>query len=55
MRAYAQNGQYHTIVESRVRLTWYQSHALTSSNMEQRTPKEKEPSPSLKAVKNFGL
>ena len=27
-RAYAQSGQYHTIVESRVRLTWYQSHAL---------------------------
>ena len=26
MRAYAQSGQYHTIVESRVRLTWYQSH-----------------------------
>ena len=25
MRAYAQSGQYHTIVESRVRLTWYQS------------------------------
>ena len=28
MRAYAQSGQYHTIVESRVRLTWYQSDAL---------------------------
>ena len=28
MRAYAQSGQYRTIVESRVRLTWYQSHAL---------------------------
>ena len=28
MRAHAQTGQYHTIVESRVRLTWYQSHAL---------------------------
>ena len=28
IRAYAQSGQYHTIVESRVRLTWYQSHAL---------------------------
>ena len=41
MRAYAQSGQYHTIVESRVqsgqyhtivesrvRLTWYKSHAL---------------------------
>ena len=28
MRAYAQSGQYHTIVEGRVRLTWYQSHAL---------------------------
>ena len=27
-RAYAQSRQYHTIVESRVRLTWYQSHAL---------------------------
>ena len=25
---YAQSGQYHTIVESRVRLTWYQSHAF---------------------------
>ena len=23
MRAYAQSGQYHTIVESRVQLTWY--------------------------------
>ena len=28
MRAYAQSGQYHTIVESGIRLTWYQSHAL---------------------------
>ena len=28
MRAYTQSGQYHTIVESRVHLTWYQSHAL---------------------------
>ena len=28
MRAYAQSGQYHNIVESHVRLTWYQSHAL---------------------------
>ena len=28
MKAYAQSGQYHTIVESRVRLTWYQGHAL---------------------------
>ena len=27
MRAYAQSGQYHTIVESRVHLTWYQSHS----------------------------
>ena len=27
IRAYAQSGQYHTIVESRVRLTWYQSRA----------------------------
>ena len=41
MRVYAQSGQYHTIVESRVRLTWYQSHALNlvmsieSSNVEQ--------------------
>ena len=25
---YTQSGQYHIIVESRVRLTWYQSHAL---------------------------
>ena len=25
-RAYAQSGQYHTIVESHVHLTWYQSH-----------------------------
>jgi len=47
MRTYAQSGQYHTIVESRVRLTWYQSHALNlampieSSNVEQRTPKRK--------------
>ena len=30
MRVYAQNEQYHTIVESRVRLKWYQSHALNS-------------------------
>ena len=28
MRAYTQMGQYLTIMESRVRLTWYQSHAL---------------------------
>ena len=28
MRDYAQSGQYHTIVESRIRLTWYPSHAL---------------------------
>ena len=28
MRACARSGQYHTIVESRVHLTWYQSHAL---------------------------
>ena len=28
MRAYAQSGKYHTIVESRVHLTWYQSHAI---------------------------
>ena len=28
MRACTQNRQYHTIVESRVRLTWYQSHTL---------------------------
>ena len=47
MRAYAQSGQYHTTVERRVRLKWYQSHALNlamsieSSNVEQRTPKEK--------------
>ena len=27
-RAYTQSGQYHTIVESRVHLTWYQSHVL---------------------------
>ena len=26
--AYTQIGQYHTIMESRVYLTWYQSHAL---------------------------
>ena len=25
---YGQSGQYHTIVENRVRLSWYQSHAL---------------------------
>ena len=25
MRAYAQSGQYHTIVESRIRLIWYQN------------------------------
>ena len=28
MRAYTQSRQYHTIVESRVPLTWYQSDAL---------------------------
>ena len=28
MRAYVQSGQYHTIAESRIRLTWYHSHAL---------------------------
>ena len=28
MIVYAQSGQYRTIVESRVRLTWYKSHAL---------------------------
>ena len=28
MKAYVQSGQYHTIVESRVHLTWYQSHTL---------------------------
>ena len=28
MTAYAQSGQYHIIVESRVPLTWYQSHTL---------------------------
>ena len=60
MRAYDQSGQYHTIVESRVQLTWYQSHrdqlkgyqshalnlamSIESSNVEQRTPKEKESS-----------
>ena len=40
MRAYTRSGQYHTIVESRVHLTWYQSHTLNlamsieSSNVE---------------------
>ena len=43
MRAYAQSGQYHTIVESRVPLTRCQSHALFS-NIKQRTLKEKESS-----------
>ena len=33
MRAYAQSGQYHTIMESCVRLTWYQSHALKDSHI----------------------
>ena len=28
MRAYAQRGQYYIIVESRVHLTWYESHVL---------------------------
>ena len=47
MRAYAQSDKYHTIVESRVRLTWCQSPALNlvmsieSSNVEQRTSKER--------------
>ena len=48
MKAYAQIRQYRTIMESRVHLVGYQSHALNlvmsieSSNGEQRTPKEKE-------------
>ena len=48
MKVYAQSGQYHTIVESRVHLIWYQNHVLKlnmpieSSNVEQTTPKEKE-------------
>ena len=37
MRVYAQSGQYHIIVESRVHLTWYQ-----------RIPKEKEVEPRLR-------
>ena len=47
MKAYAQSEQYHIIVESRVCLTWYQSHALSlvmsieSSNVKQKTLKEK--------------
>ena len=47
IRAYAQSGQYHTIVESCIHLTWYQSHALNLvmsiefSVVEQRTLKEK--------------
>ena len=46
--------QYHTIVESRVHLTWYQSYALNLvmsiefSNVEQRTPKEKGVEPRLR-------
>ena len=58
MRAYAQSGQYHTIVESRVHLILYQSHApnlvmsIESSNVEQRTPKEKESSLLEGIVKN---
>ena len=28
MRVYGQSGQYYTIVESRIHLTWYQNHAL---------------------------
>ena len=28
MRTYAQSEQYHTIVENRVHLTWYQSHVV---------------------------
>ena len=49
-----QSGQYHTIVKSRVRLTWYQSHSLNLvmsiefSNIEQRTPKEKGVEPQLR-------
>ena len=45
MRAYAHSGQYHIMVESCVRLTWYQSHALNSvmsiesSNVKQKTSK----------------
>ena len=53
MKAYVQSGQYHTIVKSRVHLTWYQSYALNlvmpieSSNVEQRTLKEKGVEPRL--------
>ena len=42
MTAYAQSGQYRTIMESRVHLTWYQSYALNLtmliefSNVEQK-------------------
>ena len=32
LRVYAQSGQYHTIVDSPVRLTWYLSHALKLSH-----------------------
>ena len=43
MRAYAQSGQYHTIVKDPWFITWYQSHALNlvmsieSSSVEQRS------------------
>ena len=58
-RVYAQSGQYHTIVESRVHLTWYQSHALNLamligySNVEQRTPKRKRSRASIKGEAYF--
>ena len=47
IKAYAQSGQYHTTMENNVHLTWYQSNVINlvmsieSSNVEQRTPKEK--------------
>ena len=60
MRAYAQSGQYHTIVESRVRLTWYQSHALklnrvnrlVNPEMSNKGLQKKRSQASSKAVKN---
>ena len=43
-QGYAQGGQYNTIVESRVPLIWYQSHALNlgpSANLGKVIEKEK--------------
>ena len=48
MSAYAQSGQYHTIVESLVHLTWYQSHALNLAKCRTNDSKRKGVEPQLR-------